>query len=332
MRWRCLRSSTVRDAPTGPERGTATVLPGPLRRLVALRSWASTPSRRRLAYVVAVVLFVGSTVAAWRALPDDRGAIDWALVALAAALVLPGAVVNAEEYRVSARIVGQSVPMPAALRVSIVAAAFNLLPIPGSVLVRTRALAKGGSSTGQAVTSTLAVGIVYIGVALVIVAAVQVSASVASAALLALVGLGMLAAAAVVVRRIASGAIGAVLRWLLVVEALSVVVKALRLYLTIRALGFDPTLAQATSLSMATVAASAIGIFPGGLGIRELLSGLIAPAVDLPASVGLVGTSMDRVIGLATLSVLAAIVLFATRERTSGAAAAPSTTSEPIDP
>lgn len=319
------------DHPAGDEAGSTPALPAPLRRLVALRSWAATPSRRRVAYAVAVVLFVGSTVAAWNALPADRGPIDWVLVSLAAALVLPGAVVNAEEYRVSARIVGQSVPMPAALRVAIIAAAFNLLPVPGSVLVRTRALAKGGSSTSQAVTSTLAVGIVYIGVALVIVAAVQVGASAGSAALLTLVGLGMLAGAAVVVRRVASGPVGALLRWLLAVEALSVAVKALRLYLTIRALGFDPSIAQATSLSMATVAASAIGIFPGGLGIRELLSGLIAPAVDLPASVGLVGTSMDRVIGLATLSVLAAIVLFVTRDREAAATASPAAP-DAVDP
>lgn len=302
------------DASTGPGDGSTSPLPGPLRRLAALRSWASSPARRRTAYAVALALFIGSTALAWQALPADRAELDWGLVALAALLVLPGAVVNAEEYRVSARVVGQAVPVPAALRVAIIAAAFNLLPVPGSVLVRTRALAKGGSSTAQAVTSTLAVGVAYIGVALVIVAAVQVAGAPMQAAILVVVGLATLLGAGVLVRRLAEGPVGALLRRLVVVEALSVVVKAIRLYLTIRALGFELTVAQATSLSMATVAASAIGIFPGGLGIRELLSGLIAPAVDLPASVGLVGTSLDRVIGLATLSALAVIVLLATRE------------------
>lgn len=319
------------DPTTESSDGVLSRLPAPLRRLAELRSWASTPARRRVAYLVAVALFAGSTVAAWRALPPDRSGIDWALVALAAALVLPGAVVNAEEYRVSARIVGQQVPLPAALRVSVVAAAFNLLPIPGSVLVRTRALAKGGSTTAHAVTSTLAVGVAYIAVALVIVAGVQVGAAPVQAAVLLVVGIGMLAGAAALVRRLAGPTVGAVLRRLVAVEAVSVLVKAVRLYLTIRALGFDPSIAQATSLSMATVAASAIGIFPGGLGIRELLSGLIAPAVDLPASVGLVGTSMDRVIGLATLSVLAGVVLFATRERPVDDIADP-VVPEPADP
>ena len=86
---------------------------------------------------------------------------------------------------------------------------------------------------------------------------------------------------------------------------------------------------------MATVAASAIGIFPGGLGIRELLSGLIAPAVGLPASVGLIGTSVERVVGLATLSVMAVVVLLATSERppvpTDVASARPPAP-EPTDP
>ena len=314
------------DAAAGAGSGSSALSDG-LRRLAAIRSWAATPARRRIAYLVALGIFVGSTVTAWQALPADRGEIDWALVGLAALLVVPGALVNAEEYRVSARILGQDVPLLAALRVSIIAAAFNLLPIPGSVIVRTSALARGGSTTTQAVTSTLAVGVAYIGVALVIVAGVQVGATPGSAAGVAAVGAAMLAVASVLIRRMARpGTAGGHLRTLVVVEALSVVVKAARLLLTIRALGFDPSVAQATSLSLATVAASAIGIFPGGLGIRELLAGLIAPAVDLPAAVGLVGTSFDRVIGLATLSVLAAAVLVATRERlpTGGDASHPS--------
>ena len=303
--------------------------------MAALRSWASTPGHRRIAYVVAVALFVGSTAAAWQALPAGRPGLDWGLVAIAALLVVPGAVVNAEEYRLSARIVGQEVPVPAALRVSIIAAAFNLLPIPGSVLVRTRALARGGSSTTRAVSSTLAVGVVYLAVALVIVAAVQAARSPATAAAALVVGLAMFVGAAVVTRRLADGRVGRVLAHLVVVEVLSVLVKAVRLHLVIQALGFEPSVAQATSLAMATVAASAIGIFPGGLGIRELLSALIAPAVDLPASVGLIGTSLERVIGLATLSVLSVAVLLATRERpleVDGAPALPAAAPEPSDP
>jgi len=291
-------------------------VPDLLRRLGRIRSWASTPARRNVAYLVALALFVGSTVAAWQALPADRGGIDWSLVALASLLVLPGALVNAEEYRISARVVGQCVDRLPALRVSVIAAAFNLMPVPGSVIVRTSALARGGSTTSQAVASTLAVGVAYIGIAVVIVAGVQAATAPAQAAVLLALGLAMVAGAALLIRRMAPPrATGRLIRDLVVVEALSVAVKAARLLLTIRALGFEPSIAQATSLSMATVAASAIGIFPGGLGIRELLSGLIAPAVDLPAAVGLVGTSFDRAIGLATLSVLAAAVLLATRDR-----------------
>ena len=168
----------------------------------------------------------------------------------------------------SARIVGQEVPVPAALRVSIIAAAFNLLPIPGSVLVRTRALAKGGSSTTRAVSATLAVGVVYIAVALVIVAGVQAVEAPTTSAVALVLGLALFVGAAVATRRLADGPVARLLGHLVVVEALSVLVKAVRLHLAIRALGFDPSIAQATSLAMATVAASAIGVFPGGLGIR----------------------------------------------------------------
>lgn len=284
-----------------------------LGRLGGVRSWASSPARRTVLYAAAVTVFVVSTVAAWGALPEERAPVDPALIVLAALLVLPGALVNAEEYRVSARIVGQQVAMPAALRVAVVAAAFNLLPVPGSVLVRTNALTRGGSTTGDAVRSTAAVGIAYIGVALVAVGVVQAPGDAVSGVVLGAVGLAGLAVAGLMVRRMTGAGARSHMARLVGVEAVSVLIKALRLFLVVRAVGFDPDAVQAVSLSMATVAASAIGIFPGGLGIREVLAGFISPAVGLPASVGLLGTSVDRIVGLATLSVLAAVVLAVTR-------------------
>ncbi len=284
-------------------------------RLTRLRTWVAAPGRREVALAVAVVLFVVSTVLAWRDLPEGRE-IDWSLVALAAALVPPGVVTNAEEFRVSARILEQTVTRRASLRVAVIASAFNILPVPGSVIVRTGALARGGATTRQAVGSTAAVGIAYVAVAVVLVGVVQVPYSASSATGLVVAGSAMFAAAGLVVHRLAprESTVGLV-RALLTVEAVSVTVKALRLLVTLRALGFDPTFAQAASISIASVAASAIGVFPGGLGIRELLAAAIAPTVDLPAAVGLAGTAVDRLVGVAVLSVLAVVVLTLVKEQ-----------------
>jgi uncharacterized membrane protein YbhN (UPF0104 family) len=291
-------------------------VPRVLEWIAAVRSWGSAPSRRRLVYLVALVLFVGSTVVAWQSLPETEEGLDWTLVALAALLVLPGALVNAEEYRVSADVLGQDVPLARALRVSVIAAAFNLLPVPGSVVVRTGALTKGGSTTRRAVASTAATGLVYIGAALILAGAVQVQQGEGELALVlvaAISGVGLFVAALLLIARLTGHVPHRQMVRLTAVEFLSVTIKAVRLLLVISALGYELDLAQAASLSVATVAASAIGVFPGGLGIRELLAGVISPAIGLPVSVGLVGTSFDRVIGLATLSVVGAAVLWVTR-------------------
>ena len=255
-------------------------------------------------------MFVASTVLAWQDLPNGGQGIDWSLVAVAGALVLPGALANAEEFRVSARVLGQTVTRRAALRVAVIAAAFNVLPVPGSVIVRAGALTRGGSTTKQAAGSTAAVGVAYVAVAVTLVGAVQMPRSPWPATGLLAVGAAMFTAAGLIVHRLAPrGSTSDLLRALLAVEVVSVGVKAVRLLVALRALGFEPTLVQAASISVATVAASAIGVFPGGLGIRELMAAAIAPTVDLPAAVGLAGTALDRVIGVAILSVLAAVVV-----------------------
>lgn len=289
---------------------------GLLGRIQAVRDWASAPSRRNLVYVVALALFVGTSWAAWRALPEDRGDLDVVGMVVASTLVIPGLVVNAEEYRVSAAIVGHRVPMRRAVRVALVATAFNLLPIPGSVLVRTGALKQAGSSTGRAVLSTAAVGLVYVGVALVLVAAVLGTDAGLALAALPAAGLGLLGAAFLLVRRIDAARAWRLLGWAAAVEAASVLVKAARLLLVVNALGFELSFDQAASLSLSTVVASAVGIFPGGLGLREVIAAAIAPAVDLPVSVGLLGTSVERVVALTALSVVGVFVLALTREPT----------------
>jgi hypothetical protein len=52
----------------------------------------------------------------------------------------------------------------------------------------------------------------------------------------------------------------------------------------------------------------AIGVFPAGLGITELLVGLLSPAVGLPAAVGLLSTAVRRIVELIAFSGLAIVV------------------------
>ncbi len=100
---------------------------------------------------------------------------------------------------------------------------------------------------------------------------------------------------------------------LLAAEAAAVGIGALRYLLVLHGLGIPISAAQAVSLTVAGVLASAVGFVPGGLGLREALSGVIAGLVGLPAAVGVLAAAVDRLVGLPVLAVLAVGV--AGRER-----------------
>ena len=127
---------------------------------------------RRVVMAAAVLLFVAVGVYGIRDFP--RGAIDharWWLLAITCLFgPLPTVALNGAEYIAQARTVGVRVPFLEGIRVSILATAANLLPVPGSALVRTHALASGGSGYRRATMTTLAVGTAWIGATATLVA------------------------------------------------------------------------------------------------------------------------------------------------------------------
>ena len=96
---------------------------------------------------------------------------------------------------------------------------------------------------------------------------------------------------------------------LIVVETGFVLTHGTKLFLTAHALHLHCSPAQAISLTAAAVIAAAAGLLPGGLGLREALAAALAPAIGMPAAVGLVITAVDRVVSLIALSLLAVLVL-----------------------
>lgn len=94
------------------------------------------------------------------------------------------------------------------------------------------------------------------------------------------------------------------------VETLAVGIGAFRLYLILLALGEPATLTAATLLTLASVLASAIGVFPGGLGLRELLASALIPLADLGSAVGFLASAVDRIVGLAVHAPMAILYSF----------------------
>jgi uncharacterized membrane protein YbhN (UPF0104 family) len=279
-------------------------------RLQAIATRDRKRSRSPWMLVVALALFIGGGYLAFRALPPIEGPIEWWMLVVSGLIGVPAiAAVNSIEYRVMGNMVGHKVGGWNAMRVTIVASAANLLPIPGAAVVRMEGLRRGGVKLSHSFNATVVVGLVWLGTTGVVVGAVQVGARPGLG--LAFLGSGIVLLAAgwsLVARPLGAQRATRELGRLCVVETTFVFLQGSKLFLTAHALHFSCSPAQAITLTAAGVVAAAAGLLPGGLGLREALAALLAPAIGMPAAVGLVITAVDRVVSLIALALLAAVV------------------------
>jgi hypothetical protein len=261
---------------------------------------------RRWLLPVAFVAFVATAVAAFSSLPDGLEVEPW-LLALSAVAVCPlSTVANGAEFVATARAVGRHVPPGEALRVAVLSSAANLLPLPGAVAVRTHQL-RGTAGTKRALGVTAGAGICWLGTAVLVAGAADAVANRRAVAVAVMtVGGATVAVAYVLVRR-SSGTTATERRawwWIWACEVGQVVVGAARLGLAVAALGHPVDLAQSLGLAVAPVAGSAVGILPGGLGVREAFAAVIGGLVDLPRSVSGAAAVVDRLLGLVVVALL----------------------------
>jgi len=282
-----------------------------LTRVTAARAGARSKHADRIVMAVATVIFVGGSIVAYASLPDPRPQPIWILLLLTAVVGVPLTLAtNTAEYLVSLKLLRYRVPLEAAIRVSILAAAANLLPLPGSVLVRTHAIRRLGAKTGRALGVSTLVGVAWLattaalsGGFLLIYGRIILGSVTASIGALLLVATFYLSARLDVARS------AAFTGELFLVETASVLVKAARLYVVFRALGHQVDVDQVLALTMAAVVATASGFFPGGLGATEVLSAAISPLIDVPAALGLLVAAIDRLLGIVVLGLLSALLL-----------------------
>ena len=85
-------------------------------------------------------------------------------------------------------------------------------------------------------------------------------------------------------------------------------ISATRLLLALVALRETATITQALALSVAGAMTVAIGFFPAGLGIRELLVAALAPIVGLSFDTGVLIGVLDRIVWLTFLALAAGVI------------------------
>ena len=263
------------------------------------------PLRGRVVYAVALVLFVSVSWLAWQALPPID--FEWVWLGITLALACLTLVLNGGEYVLAGRLLGHRVDLGEAIRVTVLASAANLLPVPGAVLVRSEALRRRGIALTDALRGNAAVGAVWVSTALLLAGGLQLwTNAIGLGSVMALTGLMALGGAAVMAG--ISPRWPRWMAWALGLEVAFVVISSLRLFFVFKALGIPCTLAQAVAIAVAGALASAFGVFPGGLGLAEALAGGLAALVRLPAAAGAAVAAVDRLVGWVPVAVTAALI------------------------
>lgn len=276
----------------------------------ASRTW------RRTLLLLGLIAFTVVTAAAIRNLPTPPNPVRWSALVVVGVLLVPVTIVtNGVEFQLTARFLGRRIAIMDAIQTALLSSAANLLPVPGSLLVRARRLSAEGADLSHATRAPLLVGILWLGVAAA-TAGFWVAATTGQS-LASIVGAsgGALAVAALILLARSAPSADRPFGSLLAVEIVLVIVSSFRNLLILRGLGFESGLDDGLALALSGVLAAAVGVIPGGLGIREAISAVLSPLVGMTAAAGALAAAIDRVIGLIVLGIVGAAIVLRSRRR-----------------
>ena len=270
-----------------------------------------SPRGRRLSLLLAAAVFVVAMVLSVRSLPEGDRELQWWAILTTGLVGIPLLVVlSGVEYTASAAVLGHRVRLRDSLAIALYARAANLLPIPGAALVRMQALKRAGSSYGRAGAATMATALFWLAAALLVGGGVLLAfRPLIAAGFLAggflTTALGYAAVRSIVTRRDAAAEAVGRSALLLGVEVAMVGIRGVLFWFVM--IGFDigGSFAGAMVLPVAVVLASAIGFFPAGLGVREVISAGLAGLVGDTAASGALASGLDRLIALPVMALIA---------------------------
>lgn len=278
-------------------------------RLIGLidRRLVSTNRRtERVLLAIAAAAFVIGAVWAWGEVGSDI-TVGWAWILGNALIGVPATVMlNAIEFRHGAALVGAAPTMAEATEVSVLGSAANLLPLPGAALVRIRALRQGGSDYGGATRVTAAIGVLFVAVAATVaaVAASSLTADLLIWVFVAIAGAGLVIFAVLLRSTPVTPTPGWIAR-IVLIELTALTLIGGRFALSLQAIGQFPTGVALALMAAAGPLATATGILPGGVGLREGLAAFLAGQAGLAAASGFLAVALDRVVELVVTGIVA---------------------------
>jgi hypothetical protein len=267
--------------------------------------------------VTAATFVVVLTVFAWRSSDLELGDLRWWAIVVSLMVAAPiSLALRALEFDAAARLLGQTPPLRRSMNVAVVASAANLLPLPGSLIVNVRSLSEAGATYSSALGASAVPGLSWLGlVGLVGGSAIVVNGASVVGGAVVVAGLVALTVAARLFATTASNEVDRVALAVRIglVELGWLAISAVRLSLALVALRETATISQVLALSVAGAMTVAIGFFPAGLGVRELLVAALAPIVGLSFDTGVLIGVLDRIVWLTFLALAAGVVAIGVR-------------------
>lgn len=275
-----------------------------------LRSGADErPWLKKAVLVVAVIAFAAGIILSLKSYPNSLAELNWDAILIMALIATPATLgLNALEFLLSARLVGQRISFGRALNVTIVGSAANLLPLPGAAMVRVAALKSGGATLRSGLFATailaamsLGLGFAYSGTWALAISQSLLGVGLVAAGFLALLMAGLVARELYGESRVVAG--------LMAVRLGLITLDAYRTFLAFAAISYPASFAQASVITISTVLAAIVAVVPSGLGLREGIAALAAPLVGLNAAAAFLAMSLSRIVSLSVVLLLTLLLI-----------------------
>ncbi|GAB4266387.1 lysylphosphatidylglycerol synthase domain-containing protein [Deferrisoma sp.] len=251
---------------------------------------------RLTAFAAAAALFaVGAAVSA-RHLGLSFRQVRWAYVVAVGVFGFPGTFcLNALELcRVGAAL-GAPFRFFEAVKVVLIGAAANLLPLPGAAITRVAALRAKGVPVPKGSALVIGLFCLWAGLASALLGLGLAARELPEWGMVGVLACPVLLAVGSVLL-VRTGVAPRNLPLLLLIRTGALLVDVGRFWACLRAVGVASDLSQAAVLVASQIVGSAVGFAPGGLGIQESGAAALALAAGLPASAGFLAAGVNRLI------------------------------------
>jgi len=171
----------------------------------------------------------------------------------------------------------------------------NILPIPGSILVRGGALVSRGATVKQSATGIALAAVIWIGLA-GLVTGLALATQGAALGWPAVLLCGLLSIAAL--GRLALQGNARLAAAFLVQRAVMLSITVLRFWFGFQAVGASANLVEAATFSVASVFGAVVAIVPAGLAVSEAMAAALAGLTALSPAIVFIVVALNRVVGL----------------------------------